>query len=131
MCLLAAHAQEPDGDAPAETSADPPPVSDAPVIDMQRYCNRYDVRNRSRYYPNEALRNRVSGQVVLDCVLNDDDTTRSCQVVSEEPQHRGFATASLVMVCRWPVTEARLRQMQVYERDGERRYRRTVEWRTE
>jgi hypothetical protein len=134
VCILAAYAQEnepvgaeaPGGAAPL---TDAPPASDAPVIDMQGFCNRYSVRNRPRYYPSEAMGAR--GQVVIDCVLNDDNTTRSCQVVHEEPRHRGFADASLAMVCRWPVTEARMRQMQVYERDGERRYRRTVSFQTE
>jgi TonB family protein len=122
VCAAAARAQEEREDG---FLAAAPPPSDAPVVDMARYCNRHSVRRRRVLYPSRAQWNDIEGRVTVDCALNDEGRPSHCQVVSEAPVGWGFGEATLVAVCRSPPPRRGF-----YMRDGQRRHQKTVHWDT-
>jgi protein TonB len=48
-----------------------------------------------RYYPQKALRARIEGVVLLDCVVLRRDRVRDCRLVHEKPTGYGFGQAAL------------------------------------
>jgi hypothetical protein len=128
---FAARAQTDTPDSPGAAAtaveAEIPEASDAPVVNMQRFC----ARNSQRYYPPRALSRRADGDVVLDCAVSDEGAMRECQVVEEEPRRMGFGDASLTLACHLRVTSDTVASDDtlVYTRGGVRRVRHAVRWR--
>lgn len=106
-----------------------PPVSNAPVVEMARFCAR--PAEKLRYYPPKALGRHVSGRAVLDCSIGDDGHMRGCQVVEETPASYGFGEAGLGIACKFHIDPAATSdaRKQIYERDGVRHMRTPFEWR--
>jgi TonB family protein len=48
----------------------------------------------ARHYPPEAMRDGVSGSVVLDCLVRGERTLQ-CEILSETPEDAGFGVAAL------------------------------------
>jgi TonB family protein len=88
LCVAAAHADDP---------ATPP--AEAPAYDMGAYCAGQSTR--TRYMPERALTRRISGRVVLDCVVDDERRLISCLVIEETPPETGFAASALSIACRF------------------------------
>lgn len=63
-----------------------------PVITNPQWLRR--PRDLARYYPPRPLARNISGQVVLDCLVNTNGAL-NCSVVSETPANWGFAAAAL------------------------------------
>jgi TonB family protein len=103
-----------------------PAASDAPVVDMDRFCGRQ--RNAQRFYPPEALERRTEGQALLDCSVAD-GAVQECQVVEETPRDMRFGEAALRITCHARAAPSSDASSQVYERDGVRRLRRTIRFR--
>jgi hypothetical protein len=114
-------------ETPASSEAQVPAPSDAPVVEMRRFCSR---QGELRYYPQRALERDIEGDVILDCVI-EGDRLQACQVVDERPTDAGFGHASLAIACQFRIDEttASTANNQIYERDGVRRVRRTSRWR--
>jgi len=47
------------------------------------------------YYPERALAAEVSGEAIIECVLQADDSVRDCIVVRETPAGYGFGKATV------------------------------------
>lgn len=117
VCVAAAHAQE--------TNRPPPPPADARVYEMDTFC----AANPSRFFPDRAVRRRVSGEVIVDCTLSEDNTAERCQIVNETPRAYGFGRAGLTILCHAPAGSLANTGATntVYTDDvGQRRVRRTV-----
>ncbi len=63
-----------------------------PVITNPRWLRQ--PRDLARYYPPRPLARNISGQVVLDCLV-DTNGALNCLVVSETPTNWGFGDAAL------------------------------------
>jgi TonB family protein len=96
--------QKPDGTSTAgglvvrtvEFSPGPPPVvRERP---SQVAAPRWEVtptaQHFARYYPQQALQRGISGEVLLDCLVNEDHRI-ACEVASETPERYGFGEAAL------------------------------------
>ena len=84
---------------------------------------------RARFYPERALERTLNGSVTLDCVLNDDNTPRACQVVEEMPENVGFGASALNLACRWPPSATANSPLLYTDESGARRIRRAVRFR--
>lgn len=127
LCAAASNAQEATSPvAPPALPAPPPEPSNAPVVDMTHFCRQ--PSSRGRYYPPHASINHISGHAVVDCALDARGKASQCQVVEEAPAGEDFGRASLILVCRSIVAPAAISSgsTQIYERDGVRRVRETV-----
>lgn len=79
---------------------DPAPGEPFPgieVIDMATACAGEDA---VRYYPPEALRRRIPGDVVLDCAIGADGKLTTCQVLYAEPARYRFGAAAVRIACQ-------------------------------
>jgi hypothetical protein len=118
-CVAAAHAQN------AMRPEPPPP--DARVYDMARFCAR--TSNQTRFFPRRAVEHSVTGEAAVDCMLNDDGSLRTCQIVREAPSGYEFGEAALKIACRVPAgawEAASANNMPYADDAGQRRVRRTV-----
>ncbi|MGD9982059.1 MAG: TonB family protein [Hyphomonadaceae bacterium] len=80
--------------APIEPPPAPPASSEPVVITDPVWVSR--PRNLARFYPREAFMHGLSGQVVLDCVV--ETTGRlACTIASETPEAQGFGSAALAI----------------------------------
>ncbi|MBL8545596.1 MAG: energy transducer TonB [Hyphomonadaceae bacterium] len=82
----------------------PPPIVDTgpptvwigppapPLISNPRWLRQ--PRDLASYYPQRALQRNMTGQVVLDCLV-DTSGALACSVTSETPANWGFAQAAL------------------------------------
>ncbi len=75
----------------APTKADPGPT----VIQNPDWVSRPTGLQMTRYYPEAAMENSVSGRVVLSCSVTASGGVSNCQVMSETPTGQGFAAAAL------------------------------------
>lgn len=135
LASMAAQAQSetppveaPQVETPVTNEAQIPAASDAPVVEMAEFCRWR--RGQQRYYPTRALSRGISGHAVLDCTLREDGTLRACQVVEEMPSGMEFGDATLRVACQFQITSdaTSTNTNQIYERDGERRVRRRIDW---
>jgi len=71
--------------------ADPGPA----LIQNPDWVARPTALQMTRYYPEVAMENGVSGKVVLNCGVTASGGVANCQVLSETPAGQGFAAAAL------------------------------------
>jgi protein TonB len=103
--------------APSEFALPGQPPGPAEILNPRWLRRPSDLE---RYYPRQALRREVSGDVLLDCLVRATGAL-DCVIVSETPAHWGFGEAALRM--------ARDHRMAPATRDGaavEGRYRMRV-----
>ena len=74
-----------------------PPVIDTrpTVIQNPDWASRPTPLQMTRYYPQGAMENDISGKVVLACSVTATGAMTGCQVLSETPTGQGFAQAAL------------------------------------
>lgn len=96
--------------APAVEAEELPPLSDAPVINMRRRCNRNAAA--MQYYPQRALDRLIGGRALMECGFNAAGEIQTSQVIEEEPVRYGFGDAALNIACRTnlgrPSSDARI-----------------------
>lgn len=129
---VAASAQDAPAPSSPATAQEAPPPSDAPVVDMQHFCDRH-AGEPERYYPPRAFEGRIHGMAVIDCTLDSDHKAVACQIVDENPPRYSFGEYALRIVCRLRRESARMDagEATTYERNGVTRTRRTIRWQTE
>ena len=98
-------------------------------IDMETLCGPERDQIRQRYYPERALRQGVTGRVVLDCALGPDGRADICQVLYESPTGFGFGDSASRIACHFVVNVEELgegvptgnlpRNARVYRRHAE------------
>jgi len=76
---------------PQQATVDPGPS----VIQNPDWVSRPTALQMTRYYPQEAMENDISGKVVLSCGVTATGAMANCQVLSETPAGQGFAQAAL------------------------------------
>ncbi|MBX3431009.1 MAG: energy transducer TonB [Hyphomonadaceae bacterium] len=128
-CLFAAFALACIAVANAQDVA-PPLPADARVYDMGRLCAR--SANQTRFFPPRAMAQTLPGEAMIDCVLNDDSTLHTCQIVHETPSGYGFGEAALRVACRartsaWEATDAN--NTPYVDENGQRHVRSTIRFR--
>jgi TonB family protein len=114
--------------AASAAAQDIPPRSDAPSHEMTEICTERAMR-RARFYPERAQERMLNGSATLDCVLNDDNTLRTCQVVEEAPENIGFGASALNLACRWQPSATANNPLVYTDESGMRRIRRPVRFR--
>jgi len=74
-----------------------PPVQETrpSVIQNPDWLSRPTPLQMTRYYPQGAMENDISGKVVLTCSVTAAGAMTGCQVLSETPTGQGFAQAAL------------------------------------
>ncbi|MEZ5995995.1 MAG: TonB family protein [Hyphomonadaceae bacterium] len=80
--------------APPSEDASAAPGADPVVITAPVWVRR--PRNPERYYPRDAFRQGVAGEVVLDCLVETSGALR-CSIVSEVPEGWGFGEAAMAI----------------------------------
>jgi periplasmic protein TonB len=80
-----------------DTNIFEPPVIVGPpsVIQNPDWVSRPTSLQMTRYYPQGAMENDISGKVVLSCGVTAIGGMTGCQVLSETPKGQGFAQAAL------------------------------------
>jgi protein TonB len=73
----------------------PPADPGPPLIQNPDWISRPTGLQMTRYYPETAMENGVSGKVVLTCGVTASGGVAGCQVMSETPAGQGFAAAAL------------------------------------
>jgi hypothetical protein len=83
----------------------PPPGPAFPDIaetDMRAFCTR--ARRSGPFYPSRALDREVEGRVLLDCVMDVEESQLStCQVIEETPADYGFGAAATRIACNFRI----------------------------
>ena len=87
-------------EAPAPQQAAPPPQAPAPK--PARAANAFPdlVKSVQPNYPREALRDRISGEVVISFTVNPDGSVGDATVVSSNPR-RVFDRDALIAIKKW------------------------------
>jgi len=65
------------------------------VVSNPDWLKRPGAREFQRYYPEDALRNGISGFATVDCRVAADGTVNSCRVVDETPPNYAFGSAAI------------------------------------
>jgi len=65
------------------------------VVSNPDWLKKPGAREFQRYYPEEALRNGVSGTATIDCRVAADGSVNSCRVVDETPPDYTFGSAAI------------------------------------
>jgi protein TonB len=60
----------------------------------------------AREFPTRAVRQRVSGRVVLACIASDNGVMRNCTIESETPEGYGFGDAAIRLAREFRVAPA-------------------------
>jgi protein TonB len=91
--------------APTPVLAPPPPAPPAPprpsVITNPQWIRLPDASDLDRYYPPQAKEAGIEGRATVNCVVKEDGTLTSCEVVSEEPAGKGFGSATVRAASRF------------------------------
>jgi protein TonB len=82
---------DPDANIVPQTKVDAGPS----LIQNPDWVARPTALQMTRYYPEIAMENGVSGKVVLNCGVTASGGVANCQVLSETPAGQGFAAAAL------------------------------------
>jgi protein TonB len=79
-----------------QTAVEPPPAEKAPpsLITQPDWLNRPGADEFSRYYPQAAETQNLSGAATLSCTVAANGQVGGCQVVSETPKGAGFGDAA-------------------------------------
>jgi hypothetical protein len=106
--------------------------------DMPSLCAGLPFYDRvDAYYPRHARNRNAPGHAQIDCAFDDAGHVSTCTVLSEDPADEGFGGAALIMACAFSVSMRNGHALlstrhlipettPVYERDGQRRIRVTV-----
>ncbi|PZO51419.1 MAG: hypothetical protein DCF16_11495 [Alphaproteobacteria bacterium] len=89
----------------------PPPTANILMNANVEWLERPDSARISLLYPAEAFRQGLSGQAVLDCIVNAGGQL-ACLILSEEPAGQGFGEAA--------IRASRFFRMAPQTRDGQR-----------
>lgn len=65
------------------------------VVSNPDWMKKPGAREFQRYYPEDALRNGVSGTATIDCRVAADGSVNSCRVVDETPPNYTFGSAAI------------------------------------
>ena len=80
---------------PEQTGVTDGPPEHLAVVGNPNWVRKPGAREFQRYYPEDALRNGVSGSAVLDCRVAADGTVNSCRVADETPPNYAFGSAAI------------------------------------
>ncbi len=95
-------------EAPAPTVPDapqplgPPPAPRMPTtITDPQWIRTPHINDQLRAYPPAALKRRLEGHTVIDCVVSEMGTLIDCRVIEETPPGEGFGEAALKTAPRY------------------------------
>jgi protein TonB len=71
------------------------PDTHVAVVSNPDWLKKPGAREFQRYYPEDALRNGISGSATVDCRVAADGTVNSCRVVDETPPNYAFGSAAI------------------------------------
>lgn len=81
---------------PPQTGAvESPGDTHVAVVSNPDWLKKPGSREFQRYYPDNALRNGVSGTATIDCRVAADGSVNSCRVVDETPPNYTFGSAAI------------------------------------
>lgn len=69
---------------------------------MAEYCQS---TGGAPFMPTQALERRISGRVVLSCIITAERRLQTCEVAEETPTNIGFAEAAFRIACRYSPNE--------------------------
>ena len=91
--------------AAAARADDPPPPSPGPVphvvVVVPRRIGGPSAEDMARFYPQRAQRLRLSGDVLLHCMVTPAGALDACAVTSETPPDQGFGAAALRLTSKF------------------------------
>ena len=73
------------------------PAPEASIITNPEWVRRPTGREFARYYPRQAMTDRIDGDVVVQCRISVSGRIEDCITVSESPRGYGFGGASEVI----------------------------------